>query len=151
MFPAWRPWLLIAAAGAAVILAGIILQIIQLGRQHPAARGVAGRDWRPVGWALPGMGDTFAPARLQLCSAPYVEGEDAYWSIKQRARERERLSDERPMRKSKCRGTARPGFVCAFFATFMGFALIWDIWWLVALGVVGAFATFVAFAWRGHR
>ena len=40
------------------------------------------------------------------------------------------------------------GFVCAFFATFMGFALIWHIWWLVAVGVVGAFATFVVFAWR---
>jgi len=42
------------------------------------------------------------------------------------------------------------GFVCAFFATVMGFALIWHIWWMVALGGVGAFATFVAFAWRDH-
>ena len=42
------------------------------------------------------------------------------------------------------------GFVCAFFATFMGFALIWHIWWLVAAGGVGAFATFVVFAWRDH-
>jgi cytochrome o ubiquinol oxidase subunit 1 len=40
------------------------------------------------------------------------------------------------------------GFVCAFFATFMGFALIWHIWWMVALAFVGAFATFVVFAWR---
>ena len=40
------------------------------------------------------------------------------------------------------------GFVCAFFATIMGFALIWHIWWLVAAGAVGAFATFVVFAWR---
>ena len=40
------------------------------------------------------------------------------------------------------------GFVCAFFATVMGFALIWHIWWLVAAGFVGAYATFVVFAWR---
>jgi len=32
----------------------------------------------------------------------------------------------------------------------MGFALIWHIWWMVALGGVGAFATYVAFAWRDH-
>jgi cytochrome o ubiquinol oxidase subunit 1 len=32
----------------------------------------------------------------------------------------------------------------------MGFALIWHIWWMVAAGAVGAFATFVAFAWRDH-
>jgi cytochrome o ubiquinol oxidase subunit 1 len=30
----------------------------------------------------------------------------------------------------------------------MGFALIWHIWWLVAAGFVGAYATFVVFAWR---
>ena len=36
----------------------------------------------------------------------------------------------------------------AFFAAIIGFALIWHIWWLVALGLVGAYATFVVFAWR---
>ncbi len=30
----------------------------------------------------------------------------------------------------------------------MGFALIWHIWWMVAVAFVGAFATFVVFAWR---
>jgi cytochrome o ubiquinol oxidase subunit 1 len=30
----------------------------------------------------------------------------------------------------------------------MGFALIWHIWWLVILGFLGAWATFVVFAWR---
>ena len=40
------------------------------------------------------------------------------------------------------------GFICAFFATFMGFALIWHIWWLAGLAVVGAYVTFVVFAWR---
>jgi cytochrome o ubiquinol oxidase subunit 1 len=40
------------------------------------------------------------------------------------------------------------GVICAFFATLMGFALIWHIWWLAALGVLGALVTFVVFAWR---
>ena len=40
------------------------------------------------------------------------------------------------------------GFICAFFATFMGFALIWHIWWIVAVAALGAYATFVVFAWR---
>jgi len=42
------------------------------------------------------------------------------------------------------------GFICAFFATFVGFAMIWHIWWLVILGLIGAYATFVVFAWRDH-
>jgi cytochrome o ubiquinol oxidase subunit 1 len=40
------------------------------------------------------------------------------------------------------------GFVCAFFATFFGFAMIWHIWWLAVVALLGAFATFVVFAWR---
>ena len=40
------------------------------------------------------------------------------------------------------------GFYTAFFATVTGFALIWQIWWLAALGLVGAFVGFVVFAWR---
>ena len=40
------------------------------------------------------------------------------------------------------------GFIVAFFATITGFALIWHIWWMVILGGIGAFATFVVFAWR---
>jgi cytochrome o ubiquinol oxidase subunit 1 len=42
------------------------------------------------------------------------------------------------------------GFVCAFFAVVTGFSLIWHIWWLVILGLIGAYATFVVFAWRDH-
>jgi cytochrome o ubiquinol oxidase subunit 1 len=40
------------------------------------------------------------------------------------------------------------GFICALFSTIMGFALIWHIWWLVAAGFIGAYASFVVFAWR---
>jgi cytochrome o ubiquinol oxidase subunit I len=40
------------------------------------------------------------------------------------------------------------GFITAFFAVLTGFSLIWHIWWLVILGLVGAYATFVVFAWR---
>jgi cytochrome o ubiquinol oxidase subunit 1 len=30
----------------------------------------------------------------------------------------------------------------------VGFALIWHIWWMAGLSFVGAFVTFVVFAWR---
>ena len=39
-------------------------------------------------------------------------------------------------------------FINAFFAVITGFALIWHIWWLVAFAALGAYATFVVFAWR---
>jgi cytochrome o ubiquinol oxidase subunit 1 len=40
------------------------------------------------------------------------------------------------------------GFITAFFSTLTGFALIWHIWWLVALGLIAAYIVFVWFAWR---
>ena len=40
------------------------------------------------------------------------------------------------------------GFVNAFFAVVIGFALIWHIWWMAGLGLLGAFATVLAFAFR---
>jgi cytochrome o ubiquinol oxidase subunit 1 len=40
------------------------------------------------------------------------------------------------------------GVVTAFFAVFIGFAMIWRIYWLAGIGFLGIYAAFVAFAWR---
>ena len=79
---------------------------------------------------------------------PDVEGEEAYWRIKQRAREQGPAQSAPNYRDIHLPRNSATGIVCAFFATLMGFALIWHIWWLVGLALVGAFATFVVFAWR---
>jgi cytochrome o ubiquinol oxidase subunit 1 len=79
---------------------------------------------------------------------PSVHGEEPYWGIKQRAREQMQLSEEPNYEPIEMPRNSPTGFVCAFFATFMGFALIWHIWWLVIVAAIGAFATFVVFAWR---
>ncbi len=145
---AWRPWLLIAAFGALVILAGIILQITQLVvsiRQREALRDVTGDPWngRSLEWATPSP-----PPAFNFAVLPIVEGEEPYWGIKQRAIEHARLSDEPDYTDIEMPRNSPTGFICAFFATIMGFSLIWHIWWLVALAFCGAFVTFVVFAWR---
>ncbi len=58
------------------------------------------------------------------------------------------LSDEPEYEDIEVPRNSPTGFICAFFATLMGFALIWHIWWMAVVGAVGAFATFVVFAWR---
>ena len=58
------------------------------------------------------------------------------------------LSDEPEYQDIEMPRNSPTGFICAFFATFMGFALIWHIWWMVILSAIGAYATFVVFAWR---
>jgi cytochrome o ubiquinol oxidase subunit 1 len=81
---------------------------------------------------------------------PDVRGEDAYWALKQHARGHQLERGEPEYHDIEMPRNSPTGFVCAFFATVMGFALIWHIWWMVILGGIGAFATFVVFAWRDH-
>jgi cytochrome o ubiquinol oxidase subunit 1 len=144
----WHPWLLVAAGGAAIILLGIILQVAQLAvsiRRRESLRDVTGDPWdgRSLEWAT-----ASPPPAFNFAVLPRVEGEDAYWRIKQRARQQARLGEEPPYSEIEMPRNSPTGFICAFFATFMGFALIWHIWWLVAVSALGAYATFVVFAWR---
>jgi cytochrome o ubiquinol oxidase subunit 1 len=146
--PEWRPWVLLAGVGAAVILAGIVLMIAQLVvsiRQRESLRDVTGDPWngRSLEWSTPSP-----PPAFNFAVLPQVEGEDVYWGIKQRAIAQAKLRDEPAYTEIEMPRNSPTGFICAFFATFMGFALIWHIWWLVGAAAVGAFATFVVFAWR---
>ena len=146
--PEWRPWLLVAGAGALLIAVGIGLQIWQLIysiRHREELRDRTGDPWngRSLEWSTPSP-----PPLFNFAVLPNVEGEEAYWGIKQRAIEQSKLRDEPEYVDIDMPRNSPVGFICAFFATIMGFALIWHIWWLVIAAFVGAFATFVVFAWR---
>jgi cytochrome o ubiquinol oxidase subunit 1 len=144
----WRPWLLLAAFGTALILIGIVLQITQLVvsiRHRDALRDATGDPWngRSLEWAT-----ASPPPVFNFAVLPDVEGDEPYWHQKQHAREQASWGSEPEYRGIEMPRNSATGFICAFFATIMGFALIWHIWWLVGLALVGAFATFVVLAWR---
>jgi cytochrome o ubiquinol oxidase subunit I len=148
--PQWQPWLLVAALGAALILVGIVLQIAQLVvsiRHRDSLRDLTGDPWngRSLEWAT-----ASPPPLFNFAVLPDVQGEEAYWGIKQRAREQVQQPEPDYVDIEMPRNSAT-GFICAFFATIMGFALIWHIWWMVGVAFVGAFATFVVFAWRDRH
>src|ERR1700751_1620644 len=145
---AWTPWLHIASLGAGLILAGIVCQILQLAtsiRDRGELRDVTGDPWdgRSLEWST-----ASPPPAFNFPIMPTVTGEDAYWAMKRRAaKEGIREPDYKPIEMPRNSPT---GFVCAFFATVVGFAMIWHIWWMVIAGLIGAYATFVVFAWRDH-
>jgi cytochrome o ubiquinol oxidase subunit 1 len=144
----WRPWVLAAAVGIVIMIGAAACQVIQFVvsiRQRERLRDFTGDPWdgRSLEWATPSPPPAFNYAVL-----PNVENAEPYWTIKQQAREQNRLRDEPEYEPVEMPRNSPTGFICAFFATIMGFSLIWHIWWLVAVGAVGAYAAFVVFAWR---
>jgi cytochrome o ubiquinol oxidase subunit I len=147
---AWHPWLLLAAGGTGLIFIGILLQLVQLIvsiRMREALRDRTGDPWngRTLEWAT-----ASPPPSFNFAILPPVEGAEAYWLMKQRARGPAASGEPvyAPIEMPRNSGT---GFICAFFATIMGFALIWHIWWLVVVSLVCAYGTFVVLAWRDHH
>jgi cytochrome o ubiquinol oxidase subunit 1 len=146
----WHPWLLVAAGGAAIILVGIGFQVAQLVisiRNREKLRDLTGDPWdgRTLEWIT-----TSPPPHFNFAVMPSVIGAEAYWGIKQKALEQRRLTDLPDYKAIEMPRNSPTGFIAAFFAVVTGFALIWHIWWMVILGLIGSFGTFVGFAWRNR-
>jgi cytochrome o ubiquinol oxidase subunit 1 len=146
--PEWRPWILLSALGTAILIGSVVCQLVQIVvsiRRREELRDVTGDPWdgRSLEWATPSPPPAFNFAHL-----PHVDNLEAYWNVKQRAREELEPDHAPPYEDLEMPRNSPTGFVCAFFSTIIGFALIWHIWWLMILGLVGAYATFVVFAWR---
>ena len=145
---AWRLWLLVAAVGAVLVLAGIGFQVAQLVvsiRRRHALRDETGDPWngRSLEWAT-----SSPPPAFNFAVLPEVFSEDAYWGMKERAIQQQMLGDEPEYADIEMPRNSPTGFVCAFFATILGFAMVWHIWWMAAASFGGALLTFVVFAWR---
>jgi len=147
--PQWHPWLIVAAFGAVLILCGIGFQIAQLMvsiRTLGKRRDLTGDPWdgRTLEWAT-----ASPPPIFNFALLPEVEGEEPYWGMKRKGRKTIHPNDETPKYKSiEVPRNSATGFITSFFTVIIGFSLIWHIWWLVAFGFIGAYATFVVFAWR---
>ena len=147
--PAWHPWMLLSALGVLIILAGIVAQIAQLVvsiRTRAARRDLTGDPWdgRSLEWAT-----SSPPPVFNYATLPNVTARESYWDAKQQPRETTQpITSEPDYEPIEIPRNTPVGFVTAFLATVTGFALIWHIWWMVVLGLLGALITFVVFAWR---
>jgi cytochrome o ubiquinol oxidase subunit I len=144
----WQPWLIAAAVGATIILAGIVCQVIQLVvsiRNREKLR-VAADPWngRTLEWAT-----TSPPPAWNFAALPQVTDLDAFWTQKQLPQSLQanpaQARAHTPIEMPKNSAT---GLVMAFFAVVSGFALIWHIWWMAGLGALGIFLAVLVLAFR---
>jgi len=145
----WQPLMIVALAGALVILAGVgftALQLVVSIRTRERRRDRTGDPWhgRTLEWST-----ASPPPAWNFSVLPNVTQADAYWGMKRAGLTADNAANATgewepitvPRRTSV-------GVVLAFFSVVMGFALVWHIWWLAIVGLVGLGATGIAHAWR---
>ena len=138
--PEYQHLLFVAAGGAVVILFGIIFQLLQLVVsiiQREKLRDVTGDPWggRTLEWST-----SSPPPLYNFATLPQVKGLDAFWESKESGEAYRKPAHYQPIHMPKNTGA---GVIIGAFSLVMGFALIWHIWWLAIVGLVGIIATYI--------
>src|ERR1700674_1995088 len=144
----WQPLMLVALAGAILILVGIALTGVQLAvsiRRRELNRDVTGDPWngRTLEWSTPSP-----PPVWNFSHLPQVDRPDVFWAMKQQRGTAQGRNVKRTYETIHVPRNNPTGFFLAFFAVLLGFSLIWRIWWGAGLGLLGVLVVCLMQAWR---
>jgi cytochrome o ubiquinol oxidase subunit 1 len=140
-------WFIIAALGAALIAIGIasfLIQIYVSFRDRVALADTTGDPWdgRTLEWST-----SSPPPAYNFAFTPVVHDLDAWHDMKKRGYVRP-TDGFIPIHMPKNTGA---GVILAGISTLLGFALIWHIWWLVALSFIALIATAIGHTFNYNR
>ena len=131
--PSLQIWFVIAGIGALIVAAGIGAMLIQFGvsiwRRKELRDETGGDPWdgRTLEWAT-----SSPPPDYNFAFTPVIHDLDAWYDMKKRGHQRP-TGGYRDIHMPSNTGT---GIILSGFCLVMGFALVWHIWWLVALSFV---------------
>jgi len=122
----WQPYLVVAAIGVAIIICGVLFQLIQLIvsiKNREQCRDHTGDPWggRTLEWSISSPAPFYNFAHI-----PEVKSRDAYWVAKQEGQVKNQAYEDIHMP----RNTAT-GFVLGVVGGIFGFVMVWQIYWLV--------------------
>ncbi|MGZ6004524.1 MAG: cytochrome o ubiquinol oxidase subunit I [Candidatus Saccharimonadales bacterium] len=135
----WQWLFIIAAIGVAVIFIGIgfiALQVIYSIWKRRDTIDMTGDPWggRTLEWSTPSPVPFY-----NFAATPVVTERDAWWAMKHnKSHPKPRFEDIHLPKNSGL------GLIIASFAFISGFALIWHIWWLAPIGLVGIIGCVIA-------
>jgi cytochrome o ubiquinol oxidase subunit 1 len=147
----WQPLMLVAMGGALLILTGILLVIVQLAvsiRNRAALADRTGDPWqgRTLEWST-----ASPPPPWNFAVLLQVQGTDAYWAMKEAGRATTQPAAQPRYEPIEVPRNTPVGVFIAFFAVIAGFSLIWHIWWLAIIGLLGMAGAGLVHAWSLER
>ncbi len=145
--PSLQIWFVVAAFGAALIALGIACTLMQFYvsfMKREALRDTTGDPWngRTLEWST-----SSPPPDYNFAFTPIVHDLDAWADMKANGYVRP-LSGFKPIHMPKNTGT---GIILAGISAAFGFAMIWYIWWLAALCVVGLLVVAIGHTFNYNR
>jgi cytochrome o ubiquinol oxidase subunit 1 len=135
----WQPLFITAGVGAAIISLGIFFQVLQLyvsfrdRRQNP---DLTGDPWngRTLEWAT-----SSPPPEYNFAVLPEVHERDAFWAMKQAGSFKKHPTYE----GIEVPNNTSLGMWIGIFSCVFGFAIVWHMFWLVAIGILGVLASLI--------
>jgi cytochrome o ubiquinol oxidase subunit 1 len=139
--PAFRPWLYVAGAGALILLAALVSLFVQLWvsiRHRDANRVFAGDPWdgRGLEWST-----SAPPPEYNYAVIPTVAGRDPFFDGK---RNSDAYAPPDHYDDIELPKNSMAGPVIGILGAGLAFGLVWHIWWLTVLCLVGIVSTVIA-------
>lgn len=130
----WQGLFIVAGFGALIIFAGVGFQVLQLFVSYLQRKrniDTTGDPWdgRTLEWATPSPVPFYNFATL-----PKIYSKDAFWEMKQ-AKNKPKKPQYTAIHMPKNTGM---GIYIAGSGLVIGFAMVWHIWWLGAIGLLAA-------------
>lgn len=138
--PTWQPLLIVAALGALIIVAGLVCFAIQGWRtvvDRKKNADTTGDPWngRTLEWTI-----ASPPPVYNFAVVPHVEERDDFWEKKEKGTAYLRPEKYSDIHMPK---NVPYGVYIGIASFFFGFAMIFYIWWLAILGVLGVILTLI--------
>ncbi|HEV7311275.1 cytochrome o ubiquinol oxidase subunit I [Sphingopyxis sp.] len=135
--PSLQIWFVIAGIGALIVAAGIGAMLVQFAvsiwRRKELRDETGGDPWdgRTLEWAT-----SSPPPDYNFAFTPVIHDLDAWYDMKKRGHQRP-VDGYRDIHMPSNTGA---GMILSGFCLVMGFALVWHIWWLVAVSFAATIA-----------